>query len=749
MLAEGKNKKLRHSGFAPKGLELGMEGVEPQHVLRLRIRCLNRESRHCSPTRIDYSCSSTPEEFWFEGFLVLSCFPALPPLFFTCGGLELIATFDKGSEQDRACFENGDDAKWVFRHLIHDVLGIPRSAEVVQRIQNYFLDWQTKKPIEIYLIPEFRGRKDQKEALSASRIRQYFERNNLPAVSVFQEILDARRTNSELKSKEFWIGQIMSPIKRENSGRNIVRLDGFAQDLSEHGEIPLGISAASFWEMNAPNTKNSHLDYVFLKNYKRLGVKADLIEYCMHLHVVQQLIQQIFRFIPLKERLGLEFRDMHLIRRALTHNSFSPPAHPLFTLPEYQAILAYGGILYSKVREDKEIWSLSGDLNPPIDIRMQKDDHRLGTLGSATIQFLIVSHLFQVMQDSQEGELTIWKENCVSVKEKIRWAKVLELDSLVLMGECQNEEISQMLSECLDCLFGVLYLCHPLRMSRMILAQCMFPTIKLSGKDRDERIDLQIFWASKRTLTVTEPLKSEHSQLWKISESISIIEDSIGHCFGNKWLLLQALTHKSYTCKGWIPNERLELLGDAVLTLLTTQLLILTRPNLPSNEFVGIRNFLASNRTLAEVCISLGLQKFIIFGDQFLAKDTLIQGKILGDIIEAILGALYLDGGIGTCRHFVERFILCQLGSPDSVQMDALHPINRLNSVLEQRFEGTPYKSERPRFEILNSDPLDESVLVGVFHLGRQLGCAKAPTFLQASHAAAIESLKLLLPSTK
>lgn len=138
-------------------------------------------------------------------------------------------------------------------------------------------------------------------------------------------------------------------------------------------------------------------------------------------------------------------------------------------------------------------------------------------------------------------------------------------------------------------------------------------------------------------------------------------ETLIGVTFKDRDLLAQAFIHRSYLNEnprtGLSHNERLEFLGDAVLELVVTDYLYKQYPNSPEGELTSYRAALVNANTMAEFANEIGMNEYL-FLSKGEAKDT---GKarlyILANAIEALIGAMYLDGGYKTAEKFIDRFL--------------------------------------------------------------------------------------------
>jgi len=124
-------------------------------------------------------------------------------------------------------------------------------------------------------------------------------------------------------------------------------------------------------------------------------------------------------------------------------------------------------------------------------------------------------------------------------------------------------------------------------------------------------------------------------------------------------LLVLALTHRSFAHEaGGIPtNERLEFLGDSVLGFVVTDALYRDHAELPEGELAKMRAATVSQRSLAAIARELELGRFILLGKGELRTGGYDKDSILSDTVEAIIGAVYLSGGIDAARAFVHRLV--------------------------------------------------------------------------------------------
>ncbi len=142
----------------------------------------------------------------------------------------------------------------------------------------------------------------------------------------------------------------------------------------------------------------------------------------------------------------------------------------------------------------------------------------------------------------------------------------------------------------------------------------------------------------------------------------SKLEKIIGVKFKNKELLKEALTHRSYinekSNSKLKHNERLEFLGDAVLELVVTEHLFKKFPEKPEGEMTNFRAALVKAPTLSHVAAGLKLDSYMLLSKGEAKDIGKARHYILANALEALIGAIYLDGGYKTSSVFIEKYIL-------------------------------------------------------------------------------------------
>ncbi|WP_373598307.1 ribonuclease III [Paraclostridium bifermentans] len=140
-----------------------------------------------------------------------------------------------------------------------------------------------------------------------------------------------------------------------------------------------------------------------------------------------------------------------------------------------------------------------------------------------------------------------------------------------------------------------------------------------------------------------------------ILNNISKFEEIIKYKFNNKGYILEALTHSSYSNenKSYAFNERLEFLGDSVLGIVISDYLFKNETELPEGELTKLRANIVCEESLSDVAKNINLGKHILLGRGEEATGGRDRVSILADAFEAVIAAIYLDGGIEPASVFV------------------------------------------------------------------------------------------------
>ena len=145
----------------------------------------------------------------------------------------------------------------------------------------------------------------------------------------------------------------------------------------------------------------------------------------------------------------------------------------------------------------------------------------------------------------------------------------------------------------------------------------------------------------------------------KILNNIKLFEENINYEFKNKEYILEALTHSSYSNenKNYAFNERLEFLGDSVLSIVISDYLFKKETKLPEGELTKIRANIVCEESLSEVSKDIHLGTYMLLGKGEEATGGRERISILADALEAVIAAIYLDGGIEYARKFILTYM--------------------------------------------------------------------------------------------
>ena len=170
--------------------------------------------------------------------------------------------------------------------------------------------------------------------------------------------------------------------------------------------------------------------------------------------------------------------------------------------------------------------------------------------------------------------------------------------------------------------------------------------------------------------------------------------------FNDPGLLCQALTHSSVACTRLESNERLEFLGDAVLSLVICDKLHQDHCKSPEGQLTKIKSFVVSRHTCAAVSEKLGLDDFLVVGKGFDKPDLPMSLAAAG--LESVIGAMYVDGGLEPAR----RFVLAHMNEHIEAVVANQHTLN-YKSILQQYAQRE--WSRTPAYEVLDEKGPDHA----------------------------------------
>lgn len=201
-----------------------------------------------------------------------------------------------------------------------------------------------------------------------------------------------------------------------------------------------------------------------------------------------------------------------------------------------------------------------------------------------------------------------------------------------------------------------------------------------------------------------------------VKAGLAELEAALGHGFARRELLLRALTHRSLANQlaaneraaneqaaepglEEVPdagdNERLEFLGDAVLGLVAAEALFLAHPEWQEGELTRVRSQLVSRKHMAEVALAVGLGSHLRLSQGEERGGLRSKATVLSNSMEAVVGALFLDGGLEPVRDFVRRHVLGEAVEQLAQELLSGDALGNYKSALQEQLqsagEGTPF----------------------------------------------------------
>jgi ribonuclease-3 len=240
-------------------------------------------------------------------------------------------------------------------------------------------------------------------------------------------------------------------------------------------------------------------------------------------------------------------------------------------------------------------------------------------------------------------------------------------------------------------------------------------------------------------------MKSEKSSM-TVENRLKELGKKIGYTFREPALLKQALMHSSYTNEKHLPkyqcNERLEFLGDAVLELVSSEYLYLNSPHTPEGELTKTRASMVCEPSLALCARDIGLGDYLLLGKGEEATGGRHRDSVTSDAMEALIGAVYLDGGFTSAKEFIHRFVLTDL-EDKKLFYDS-------KTILQEMVQGMKAGSISYRLTGEEGPDHDKSFYVEVLIGDRAYGDGKGRTKKAAEQQAAYRAiLKLRKKETK
>jgi ribonuclease-3 len=269
------------------------------------------------------------------------------------------------------------------------------------------------------------------------------------------------------------------------------------------------------------------------------------------------------------------------------------------------------------------------------------------------------------------------------------------------------------------------------------------------GKARRERLEARVRERERREQRVSDESTTTYEALPGTARPIlsaldfQELEALLGYTIKHRAYFLQALTHRSYLQFVQMPslksNERLEFLGDSVLNLMIAEYLYREFNDHPEGELTKLRSRLVSGAALVRHAHGISLEKFLLLSTS--ADNALKRGSetLLADAYEAVIAAIYLDGGMDAARDFIYRHIITHTRRDELMLSDTNYKSMLLEFVQARKLPA-------PRYVTVNEEGPNHArtfsveVLVNNTSTGAGVGKSKK----EAEQAAALEALTKL-----
>lgn len=226
-----------------------------------------------------------------------------------------------------------------------------------------------------------------------------------------------------------------------------------------------------------------------------------------------------------------------------------------------------------------------------------------------------------------------------------------------------------------------------------------------------------------------------------MSKNLNLLQNLLGYRFKDLSLLERALTHRSCLNQPGVTEsyERMEFLGDAILEMLISVYLFNKYPDKMEGYLTAARSAVVRTESLSEVCKVNGFSTYIRMSKGEEATGGRNNASILEDVIESLIGSIYLDGGLDEARKFFEKFII-----PTAKDIMAVGQLKDPKSSLQEKVQAQGLPS--PVYQTLGEKGLDHNKTfeVAVYVDGRQIASGSGRSKQEAEQKAAQKALELL-----
>ncbi|KAL6266209.1 hypothetical protein P5V15_003070 [Pogonomyrmex californicus] len=483
--------------------------------------------------------------------------------------------------------------------------------------------------------------------------------------------------------------------------------------------------------------------------FYRTGIMCDIVQHAMLIPVLVCHLRFHKSLDNLERTLGYEFKNRYLLQLALTHPSYrenfgTNPDHARNSLtncgirqPEYGDRRIH--YMNTRKRGINTLINIMSRFGAKTETESSiAHNERLEFLGDAVVEFLTSIHLFHMFPDLEEGGLATYRAAIVQNQHLAVLAKKLNLEEYMLYAHgsdlCHDLELRHAMANCFEALMGSLFLDGGIEVADRVFGETLF-------KNED---DLAKVWVNypRHPLQEQEPTGDRQwIPSFELLQKLTKFEESIGIEFTHIRLLARAFTDRSigYTNLTLGSNQRLEFLGDTVLQLIVSEYLYKFFPEHHEGHLSLLRSSLVNNKTQAVVCDDLGMTQYALYGN----PKAELKTKDRADLLEAFLGALYVDKGLKYCHVFCDVCFFPRL-QDFIMNQDWNDPKSKLQQcclTLRTMDGGEP---DIPVYKVIEcKGPTNTRVYtVAVYFQGKRLATASGHSIQEAEMNSAKEALE-------
>ncbi|XP_018395838.1 PREDICTED: ribonuclease 3 [Cyphomyrmex costatus] len=485
------------------------------------------------------------------------------------------------------------------------------------------------------------------------------------------------------------------------------------------------------------------------EGFYRTGIMCDIVQHAMLIPVLVCHLRFHKSLDNLERTLGYEFKNRYLLQLALTHPSYrenfgTNPDHARNSLtncgirqPEYGDRRIH--YMNTRKRGINTLINIMSRFGAKTETESSiAHNERLEFLGDAVVEFLTSIHLFHMFPDLEEGGLATYRAAIVQNQHLAVLAKKLNLEEYMLYAHgsdlCHDLELRHAMANCFEALMGSLFLDGGIEVADRVFGETLF-----KGEE-----DLAKVWVNypRHPLQEQEPTGDRQwITSFELLQKLTKFEESIGIEFTHIRLLARAFTDRSigYTNLTLGSNQRLEFLGDTVLQLIVSEYLYKYFPEHHEGHLSLLRSSLVNNKTQAVVCDDLGMTQYALYGN----PKAELKTKDRADLLEAFLGALYVDKGFKYCYVFCNVCFFPRL-QDFIMNQDWNDPKSKLQQcclTLRTMDGGEP---DIPVYKVIEcKGPTNTRVYtVAVYFQGKRLATASGHSIQEAEMNSAKEALE-------